>query len=256
MSRLDAELRRLYLLPAPPSPAMALPPLADGGAASTADAVRALALGVRQPAQWDRLLAVWQGVQADFGLPAPAIAVSGSDGHWLWFSLAQAVPRAQAAAFVAGLRTRYLAQLPPERTVLMPDVTHGEPGGKCWQPADHLPCREVLPGQWSAFVAADLARIFEDEPWLDRCPTPMPKPMCSPVWSPCRWMISSGPWRGWRQRHRQAVPHFPSALRSQRRPAAQPRRHRPMPRHPTPHPQMPCRPARPGQLGRARSCAR
>ena len=172
MSRLDAELRRLYLLPAPPSPAMALPPLADGGAASTADAVRALALGVRQPAQWDRLLAVWQGVQADFGLPAPAIAVSGSDGHWLWFSLAQAGPRAQAAAFVAGLRTRYLAQLPPERTVLMPDVTHGEPGGKCWQPADHLPCREVLPGQWSAFVAADLARIFEDEPWLDRVPNP------------------------------------------------------------------------------------
>lgn len=172
MSRLDAELRRLYLMPPPSSPPLARLPLADGGAASAADAVRALVLGVRKPAQWDHLATVWQGVQADFGLPAPAIAVSGTDGHWLWFSLAEAVPHARAAAFVAGLRARYLAQLPLERTVLMPCTSTGEPDSRCWQPADHLPCREVLPGQWSAFVAADLARIFEDEPWLDRLPNP------------------------------------------------------------------------------------
>jgi hypothetical protein len=147
-------------------------PQAGGGVASESDAVRALVLGVRKPAQWDRLAAVWQGVQTDFGLPAPAIAVSGTDGHWLWFSLAEAVPSARAAAFVAGLRARYLAELPMERTVLMPSITQGEPDSGCWQPADHLPCREVLPGQWSAFVAADLARIFEDEPWLDRVPNP------------------------------------------------------------------------------------
>lgn len=168
MSRLDAELRRLYLLPPPPCP----DPLANGVAAGGADAVRALVLGVGKPAQWDHVALVWQGVQADFGLPAPAIAVSGTDGHWLWFSLAEAVPHARAAAFVEGLRARYLPQLPGERVVLLPGEAHEGPGAERAQVVSQLPCREVVPGQWSAFVASDLARIFEEEPWLDRPPSP------------------------------------------------------------------------------------
>jgi hypothetical protein len=163
MNRLDAELRRLYLPPPAAddhAPHAHAPATADMASDTVSPGVRALALGVCRPAQWDHLARVWQGVQADLGLPAPAIAVSGTQGHRLWFSLAQAVPPDRAAAFVAGLRARYLPGLPDERVELLPPVAE-------------LPCQEVMPGQWSAFVTADLARIFEDEPWLDRPPSPL-----------------------------------------------------------------------------------
>jgi hypothetical protein len=204
MNRLDTELHRLYLplsLP-PPSNALVLesePGAVGGGGTGERlpapvageGTVRALVLGVAKPAHWDSLAPVWQGVQADLGLPAPAIAVSGTHGHWLWFSLAEPVPLARATAFLTGLRVRYLAQLPPERVVQMPqsdgaaqaglapDGGSQAPGAAVPGPhaealavVAHLPNREVVPGQWSAFVAPDLARIFEDEPWLDRPPGP------------------------------------------------------------------------------------
>ena len=102
MNRLHTELHRLYLPPAVAAAAV------DGGSASgdspagadlvDADGqVRAMVLELARPADWATLSAVWAGVQADLHLPAPAIAASGLDGIQLWFSLAQAVPVAQAA---------------------------------------------------------------------------------------------------------------------------------------------------------------
>ena len=79
--RLAREFQRLY------GPA-------DAPAAAAGNAVRALVLDVARPADWRPLAAVWQGVQADLGLPAPAIVANGSDGLQLWFSLAQPVPAA------------------------------------------------------------------------------------------------------------------------------------------------------------------
>ena len=54
-----------------------------------------MVLELTGPADWDVLSAVWRGVQADLELPAPAIAVSGTDGLQLWFSLEAPVPAAQ-----------------------------------------------------------------------------------------------------------------------------------------------------------------
>lgn len=137
MNRFTTELHRLYPASAPGS-------------------TRALMLEVAAPADWGALGAVWRSVQADLGLPAPAIAVSGTDGIQLWFSLARPVSPAQATEFLQALQARHLAELPPGRVRL-----HAEGRG----PA--VPVQDAATGNWSAFVAPDLAPVFADTPWLD-----------------------------------------------------------------------------------------
>jgi len=136
--RLDSELERLY-----------------GSAAGDAgQPVRARVLEVAGPGSWRELSRVWQGVQADLALPAPAIAVNGSDGFQLWFSFAQAVQPDAADDFVQALVARYLAGVPPERLRRHSGLPPAPP-------------RALGPERWSAFIAADLAPLFEDTPWLD-----------------------------------------------------------------------------------------
>ena len=138
--------------------------------------VRALVLELGRPADWDALLAVWQGVQADLALPAPAIAVSGTDAYQLWFSVAQAVPVAQAVAFLEGLRQRHLVGVAPHRIGMLPasvpapvPAASAPPAPRSLPPELRVPAQQPN-GHWSAFVTADLARIFADEPWLDLPP--------------------------------------------------------------------------------------
>jgi hypothetical protein len=145
MNRLQSELDRLYQD-------------ADGG---TPDRVRALVLEVVQPAGWAALSKAWQGVQADLGLPAPAIAVSGVDGLQLWFSLETPIPSPRAHAFLESLRARFLADVAPARVRLTPDPA--APARR----APIVPALQEPTGNWSAFVAPDLAALFSDAPWLD-----------------------------------------------------------------------------------------
>ncbi len=137
MNRLLSELHRLYP-PAPPGH------------------THALLLELARPADWAALGPLWRGVQADLALPAPAIAVSGTDGLQLWFSLQQPVASARAGAFLAGLQARYLADVAPARLRLLTDG-HLPP----------MPAQDATSGNWSAFIAPDLAPIFADTPWLD-----------------------------------------------------------------------------------------
>ena len=145
MNRLQPELDRLY-------------PRADGAAP---DSVRTLVLEVVQPAGWAVLSKAWQGVQSELELPAPAIAVSGTDGLQLWFSLQTPIPTRQAHAFLESLRSRYLADVAPARVRLTPD-----PAVPTRQAAI-VPALQEPTGNWSAFVAPDLAAVFSDTPWLD-----------------------------------------------------------------------------------------
>ena len=154
--RLQAELQRLYGTHDPTAPGAA-------GGPGEVPAVRALVLELGQAAGWDELSNVWRGVQVDLDLPAPAIAVSGRAGYQLWFSLAEPVAPFRAAAFLAALCRRYLAEVPPERIRLIPAA-----GGDGEMPMP--PPAQVADERWSAFVAPDLAPVFADEPWLDRPP--------------------------------------------------------------------------------------
>ena len=140
MDRLQSELQRLYL----PTAACA------GGA------VRAMVLDIAGPTAWQELARLWQAVQADLDLPAPAIAVNGVDGYQAWFSLAEPVPPEQVEAFLSALRSRYLAAVPAERVRV--------------QQASALPPAQPGPERWSSFVAPDLAPLFAEEPWLDQPP--------------------------------------------------------------------------------------
>lgn len=135
MNRLQSELNRLYHSPTPAE-------------------VRTLLLELARPADWDTLGAAWRGVQADLQLPAPGIAVSGTDGLQLWFSLQQPVGAARAADFLARLQARYLPGVAMTRVRMSTN-----------QPA--IPAQDAATGNWSAFVAPDLAPVFADTPWLD-----------------------------------------------------------------------------------------
>lgn len=141
MTRLQTEIRRLYGTPSHEDDAP----------------VRALVLELARPADWPRLAQVWHGVQADLGWPAPAIAVNGVDGYQLWFSLAEALPPAEATSLLGRLCQHHLADIAPDRLRLIA----GDP------PA--IP-RQVGADAWSAFVTPDLAAVFADTPWLDLPP--------------------------------------------------------------------------------------
>ncbi len=152
MTRLALEFHRLYAaLPGDDTSDMAL--VGPGGE------VRALVIELIAPPAWDSLRPVWQGVQVELGFPAPAIAVSGIDGIQLWFSLANSVPALEGHAFLHALRRRFLPDVPMRRLRLWPSAAsaHVRP----------VPERQAPSGDWSAFVAPDLAPVFGDTPWLD-----------------------------------------------------------------------------------------
>ncbi len=168
MNRLHAEWHRLYLPDAfgPGHDATSLDhaPLVDAQAR-----VRALVLELLRPSGWDGLGPVWRGVQADLGLPAPGIAVSGTEGFQLWFSLAEPLPVAQAWAFLALLQARYLADVAPRHVRLLPQADAALPPHA--QHARLVPAPQAGSDHWSAFVAPDLAPVFADSPWLDIPPS-------------------------------------------------------------------------------------
>ena len=141
MTKLQAQLNRLY---------------AADLSAPTSNLVRSMVLQLRQPASWHEAAKIWQGVQQDLQLPAPAIAVSGTDAYQLWFSFAEGLSTTQAASFIQALQQRYAPTVAQELITWQP-----------WNPTTPLPPFEVQAEQWSAFVAPDLAPVFADTPWLD-----------------------------------------------------------------------------------------
>lgn len=167
MSPLQSELNRLYFVHQPERPN------GDAQASNLVAAdgrVRAMVLELARPTDWNTLATVWRGVQSDLGLPAPAIAVSGIDGHQLWFSLAEPVSAADARVFLEALCVRYLGAVDPWRIGVSPGFDARAPTQA--QHARLVPALQTENGRWSAFVSSDLAAIFTDEPWLDLEPAP------------------------------------------------------------------------------------
>jgi len=151
MNSLQIELDRLYA------------PDAHGskGEGTEDGAVRTLVLALDGPSSWGRLADVWKGVQLDLGLPAPAIAVSGLGGMQLWFSFAAPIDPGRGSAFLEGLRRLYLGQATSAEVRLLVDTAA----------LPETPPKQTGPDRWSAFVAADLAAVFDETPWLDLPPS-------------------------------------------------------------------------------------
>ncbi|OGB72222.1 MAG: hypothetical protein A2486_00705 [Burkholderiales bacterium RIFOXYC12_FULL_65_23] len=181
MNRLDTELHRLYL-PQPTAPQQAEPAQDASPALIGADGqVRALVLELASAAGWEAVAALWQGLQNELELPAPAIAISGA-GYQVWISLAQPVSVAQARGFLESLCRRFLAGIAPRHVRLLPSLQSDAadapeapdiPGASV--PARHarlIPAQLDESGHWSAFISPHLAAMFADEPWLDMKPSP------------------------------------------------------------------------------------
>ena len=149
MSRLDSEQQRLF-------------------GSTTPGHTRTLVLGLARPADWTLLRNVWQGVQADLELPAPAIAVDGAESYQLWFSLVQPVSTVQAQDFLEQLRVRYLPEVATSRIHLLPSADPSHPDAVRSAPA--VPAQQETTGNWSAFVSPDLPAVFGEDPWLDTAP--------------------------------------------------------------------------------------
>jgi hypothetical protein len=170
VDRLASEWRRLYAASADDAAALV----------DTQGHVRCMVLSLGRPADWPLLKGVWQTVQTELSLPAPGIAVSGTDSYQLWFSLAEPVPAAQACAFLTVLCERLLGDVPAWRLLLWPALQAGVDAGvgidatastaKATPTVRHaapIPAPTAQSDQWSAFVAPDLAPVFADTPWLD-----------------------------------------------------------------------------------------
>ena len=157
MNRLQSEFHRLYLVHT------AEPRVAEHNECmpETPSDTRAMVLELTGPADWNELSKVWRAVQAELGLPAPAIAVSGSDGLQLWFSLQAPVSGQRAVAFLSQLRAHYLPGVAPGRVRLLPSDAEGQFS------LPIIPKQSGSTGNWSAFVAPDLAAVFGDTPSLD-----------------------------------------------------------------------------------------
>ena len=128
-----------------------------------------MVMELTRPPSWEILARVWHGVQTELQLPAPAIAVSGIDGLQLWFSLAEPIAASQTHAFLECLRSRFLSDIESSRIRLMPtseaSVLRQELHARL------VPARQERTGNWSAFVAQDLAPVFAETPWLDIPPS-------------------------------------------------------------------------------------
>jgi hypothetical protein len=129
---------------------------------------RAMVVDFGRASDWGPVETLYQAVQNDLNLPPPAVSVSGSKGYGLWFSLAEAVPVAQAQAFLDALRRNYLADLPDASLVLRPDA--GQSAAAAQAVIKLPPSLHPASGKWSAFIDPTLGGMFFDEPWLEMAP--------------------------------------------------------------------------------------
>ena len=158
---LIAELSRLYFQPGMvPAGLLAQRVLGQQslaiGLASAGGATRAVVVPFPKTSDgehWSRLCAVANAMQAELGLPAPAVSTSGIDGYALWLSLESPVPVSQVQQFLAALRRTYF-----------PGIEDGPE-----QPA-LPPCLHPETGKWTAFIHPGMGASFADESGLEMAP--------------------------------------------------------------------------------------
>jgi hypothetical protein len=168
MEKLIAELTRLYLAPeAVTREVLAQHILGHTTLAiklTTADGLtRALAIPFRkvfgdgETGHWERLCAVANALQAELGLPVPAVSIDGANAYRLWLSLETPVPADQAQDFLELLRQAYFPALE-----LAPDAATA--------PVYLPPCLNPRSGKWAAFIHPGMGASFAEESGLEVAP--------------------------------------------------------------------------------------
>ena len=129
---------------------------------------RAMVIKFNRPGDWERVANLYQAVQEELDLPAPAVSVSGRQGYRLWFSLAEPLPVAQVRRFLKALSAHYLADIPVAdiEFLLGTDMPASTGQGL----VQLVPAPNALTGKWSAFIDPSLGSMFIDEPGLEMAP--------------------------------------------------------------------------------------
>ncbi|MFC7517565.1 hypothetical protein ACFQUU_21365 [Herbaspirillum sp. GCM10030257] len=168
MEKLIAELTRLYL---PPGAVQSdvlerhLSGKANVTVSLTTDEglVKAIVIpydkmGPGEDAQhWSCLCKVAEGLQADLGLPMPAVSTSSTNGYRLWLSFGEPVPAAQAQRFLEALHLTYC-----------PDMRLAS--NTVGAPVELPPCLDPRTGKWAAFIHPGMGASFADESGLEMEP--------------------------------------------------------------------------------------
>lgn len=124
--------------------------------------VRAMVVGFEKASDWAQVAKLYQGVQEDLELPAPAIAVSGRAGFQFWLSLDDCVPALEASYFLDGLRLKYLGDLSSSSLRFIPDAANSM--------VTLVPAFHEETGKWSAFIDPSMGAMFIEESGLDMAP--------------------------------------------------------------------------------------
>lgn len=146
MNKLNQELKRLYQ-GAPEgetrSIALAFRRLPDDGEAG----------------HWERLCTVANALQAELGMPAPAVSIDGAGAYGLWLSLANPVPVTREQEFVRRLCAAYCPGLEGHAAA-------GEPTSQLALPPRLDPAR----GKWAAFINPGMGASFAGDEGLEMQP--------------------------------------------------------------------------------------
>lgn len=165
MNKLESELQRLYFFPSQ----------AWLGAKSESDnphinlitatgLVRCLVISVKDGGAWQQVAALYQGIQDELELPAPAISVSVEDGYQIWFSLAEPVALQLAQDFMEGLCRKYLAETKAAKLKLRPGTADA------LKFVPKIPARQDTSERWSAYIDPTMGSMFVEETWLEMTP--------------------------------------------------------------------------------------
>lgn len=155
MDKLSKELQRLYFLPD------------QGAIEASSPIVRCLLISLERSGDWSSLARLYEAVQSELELPAPAVSVSSRNGFRLWFSLKEGVPVAQAEGFLQALCRKYLADVPEKYLKLFPGSLAAD-----GQAVEIPPRFNESVEKWSAFIDPSLGSMFADEAGLDMPPNP------------------------------------------------------------------------------------
>lgn len=168
MQKLISELTRLYMPPDALAPEIMAQHILGQPSQSinllTGDGrTRAIVISFRKMANseeaehWRLLCEVANALQAQLGLPAPAVSISGAGGYGLWLSLEAPVPSARVQKFLEQLQAAYFPGMD-----LRSDAAA--------VPLELPPCLDRSSGKWTAFIHPALGASFADESGLDMAP--------------------------------------------------------------------------------------
>ena len=165
MNKLESELQRLYFLPGQKwlgAKSESDNPRID--LITATGLARCLLISVKDGYAWQQVAALYQGIQDELQLPAPAFSVCVEDGYQIWFSLAEPVALQLASDFMERLCLKYLTETKASKLILRPGMADEQ------KFVPQVPAKQESSDRWSAYIDPTMGSMFVAETWLEMPP--------------------------------------------------------------------------------------